>query len=627
MRQLGLLLAAVLLFAYQLLPATVDAATDQGRATSAAHLPVGTATGKPVLAAPITFQLDDGTIDQLIGWGNSAANRTYAGIWLNHFSPGAITYPLTINTISIFWPSQSIGTLLNRQVRLLVYRDGDNDNYPGNATLIKQQSATIAVLDTWQTYTVNAVITQPGDLYIGFEDQWAEPGVAPRMYPASQDYTRSQGRSWIGAQSAAPYVPNIANLGANDHLQLEDLDGYPGNWLIRAGATSYDPPTATTGPVTATPTLTATPVPPSATATPPATLTPAASPTPCTAGVFSDVQASDYFAQSVAYLAAHGVVSGYSDCTFRPYSNTTRAQLAKIVVAGFNLPPAPVPGDQTFADVAPGSTFFPFIEAAADGNIISGYTCGTLPSEPCDSANRPYYRPGNNVTRGQLSKIVVLAAGWLPATPAGPAFTDVPSTNAFYSFVETAACHGIVSGYSDGTFRPGNPATRGQISKIVYLGLTNANACVPPPTALPTATSSPTLIASPTVTDIPTNTSTPGPPPPPVTSTAVPSSCAPGNGYAGSAYMSDPSPGANGFETVYGTLCNNGQPVAGAAMHTVWYYRTTTVTCDGTTGIDGVASCTRSIGRPTTGYTVSVSVSFSIGGATVATAATSFTPR
>ena len=47
-------------------------------------------------------------------------------------------------------------------------------------------------------------------------------------------------------------------------------------------------------------------------------------------------------------------------------------------------------------------------------------------------------------------------------------FTDVPSTQAFYTFIETCYNHGIISGYADGTFQPGNNATRGQICKIVY---------------------------------------------------------------------------------------------------------------------------------------------------------------
>jgi hypothetical protein len=37
----------------------------------------------------------------------------------------------------------------------------------------------------------------------------------------------------------------------------------------------------------------------------------------------------------------------------------------------------------------------------------------------------------------------------------------------------------IVSGYPDGTFRPYNYATRGQIAKIVYGAVTASGSCAP----------------------------------------------------------------------------------------------------------------------------------------------------
>ncbi len=46
-------------------------------------------------------------------------------------------------------------------------------------------------------------------------------------------------------------------------------------------------------------------------------------------------------------------------------------------------------------------------------------------------------------------------------------FTDVLPNNAFYSYIRCLACGGIISGYDDGSFRPGNEITRGQIAKIV----------------------------------------------------------------------------------------------------------------------------------------------------------------
>ncbi|MEO5951846.1 MAG: SBBP repeat-containing protein, partial [Chloroflexia bacterium] len=46
-------------------------------------------------------------------------------------------------------------------------------------------------------------------------------------------------------------------------------------------------------------------------------------------------------------------------------------------------------------------------------------------------------------------------------------FSDVPEGSTFYEFVHCLACRGIIGGYSDGTFRPGNLVTRGQLAKIV----------------------------------------------------------------------------------------------------------------------------------------------------------------
>jgi hypothetical protein len=43
----------------------------------------------------------------------------------------------------------------------------------------------------------------------------------------------------------------------------------------------------------------------------------------------------------------------------------------------------------------------------------------------------------------------------------------VPEGSTYYPWVICLACRGIVSGYSDGTFHPNDPVTRGQLSKIV----------------------------------------------------------------------------------------------------------------------------------------------------------------
>ena len=203
---------------------------------------------------------------------------------------------------------------------------------------------------------------------------------------------------------------------------------------------------------------------PSSTPTPPgATPSSTSTRTACTI-YFSDVNPSDYFYWGVRDLTCVGVISGYSDGTFRPYNNTTRAQMCKIVVLAFGYEMY-VPTTPTFLDVPQSDTFFAYVETAVLNGIAVGYADGT-------------FRPYNNVTRGQLAKLAVAAAQWPLINPPLPTFSDVPSDNVFYPYVETAYCHDIISGYEDGTFRPGNYATRGQIAKIVYEAVTGGRNCV-----------------------------------------------------------------------------------------------------------------------------------------------------
>jgi hypothetical protein len=138
---------------------------------------------------------------------------------------------------------------------------------------------------------------------------------------------------------------------------------------------------------------------------------------PQTTQMFQDVPAGSTFHVYIGRLATRGYISGYpcgdpgEPCVqpdnlpyFRTNNNATRGQISKIVSnsAGFTEPHT----EQTFEDVPPGSTFYDFIERLASRGVMSGYPCGSVPSEPClPPDNRPYFRPSNNATRGQTSKI------------------------------------------------------------------------------------------------------------------------------------------------------------------------------------------------------------------------------
>jgi hypothetical protein len=125
-----------------------------------------------------------------------------------------------------------------------------------------------------------------------------------------------------------------------------------------------------------------------------------------------------------------------------------------------------------FVDVPPGSTFYSYVRCLACQGVLSGYQCGG-PSEPCPGA---YFRPGNNVTRGQAAKIIANAAGYNDQIPPNrQSFNDVPTNSTFWLYIERVAFHGAISGYQCGGpgepcpgayFRPGNSLTRGQLAKI-----------------------------------------------------------------------------------------------------------------------------------------------------------------
>ena len=200
-------------------------------------------------------------------------------------------------------------------------------------------------------------------------------------------------------------------------------------------------------------------------------------PTSCS-NEYSDVPLGSTYYNFVRCLACRNVLSGYVDGTFKPGNNVTRAQLSKIVsnAAGFS----DTPTIQIFQDIPPGSDFYFVIERLAVRGVVSGYACNSAPDIPCmPGSNRPYFRPGDNASRGQIAKIISQAAGFQDPTPE-QTFQDVPASNPFFPYVERLVLHKVMSGYTCDNadlmcvapgnlpyFKIGDKATRGQISKMV----------------------------------------------------------------------------------------------------------------------------------------------------------------
>jgi hypothetical protein len=144
--------------------------------------------------------------------------------------------------------------------------------------------------------------------------------------------------------------------------------------------------------------------------------------------LYQDVPPTDTFYPWINRLSNGGIMEGYpcgghgpqanaEPCQppenlpyFRPYDSATRGQITKVVVStavqvlGWTLLN---PDSNTFEDVQVGSPFFQFVETAYAHQLVAGYPCGTRPAGRCvPPANKPYFLPSNNVTRGQAAKMV-----------------------------------------------------------------------------------------------------------------------------------------------------------------------------------------------------------------------------
>lgn len=134
------------------------------------------------------------------------------------------------------------------------------------------------------------------------------------------------------------------------------------------------------------------------------------------------------------------------------------------------------PGER-FKDVCASDYFYQHVLDLNDLGVIAGYNT----SPPCSNADEiPCFKPYNWSTRGQIAKVISLAAGFNEPV-SGQSFEDVPSTHTFYEFIERLTSRGIVSGFACGApnepcgaenlpyFRPGATTSRGQLAKMASL--------------------------------------------------------------------------------------------------------------------------------------------------------------
>jgi hypothetical protein len=191
------------------------------------------------------------------------------------------------------------------------------------------------------------------------------------------------------------------------------------------------------------------------------------------AQTFNDVSASDPYFDYVSLLQADGVTAGCSTSPplYCPGTPVTRAQMSVFIVAaldraqGTSLIYTQTP---YFQDVTSGSSYFPFVQRIKDLGITAG--CSTNP---------PLFCPDTTITQGQMA--VFMIAGWMLENNLStftytttPYFTDVPSTDIYFRFVQKMRDLGFWNGCSATSYCESSAVTRDQMAPMIMRSLLSA---------------------------------------------------------------------------------------------------------------------------------------------------------
>lgn len=172
-------------------------------------------------------------------------------------------------------------------------------------------------------------------------------------------------------------------------------------------------------------------------------------------GFTDDASIPSWAAPAIEGLMDLGVMTGNDDGSFSPNRQLNRAEVAKIITLATGVP-MDTTGGPHFPDVQTGAWYYDYVETMYNNGDINGYPDGQ-------------FRPEVGINRAEIAKMVVNAFDCLETDLSGaPHFTDVNSSDWFYSYVETAYNYNLMDGFGDGSFGPELPVTRAETAVIVW---------------------------------------------------------------------------------------------------------------------------------------------------------------
>lgn len=174
---------------------------------------------------------------------------------------------------------------------------------------------------------------------------------------------------------------------------------------------------------------------------------------------FNDI--SDYWAAAyVDFLYNADITTGYSDGSFRPNQNISRAQFAVMLYRYLKL------DENQYANVSLPFADLGSIPAYAIPAVKALYAEGVITGS--EKNGQLYFNPGSSLTRAQAAAMIgrTQAKGYALADLTFTDSVQIPTYAAYY--IRAMVGQGVINGYSDGSFKPHSNITRGQMAKILY---------------------------------------------------------------------------------------------------------------------------------------------------------------
>ncbi len=153
-------------------------------------------------------------------------------------------------------------------------------------------------------------------------------------------------------------------------------------------------------------------------------------------------------------LYCRGIVSGRTSYLFQPDSNITRAEFLKIALLNAGYNPSGYNGEN-FSDVYEGDWYYSYLSLAEDHDFVNGYADGS-------------FKPNNPINRAEALVILIRIADQTlyGFSSSDIPFSDVKISDWFAYATVIGSRDGILTGYSDGTFKPGNNVSRAEVATM-----------------------------------------------------------------------------------------------------------------------------------------------------------------